>query len=127
MQTVDSTSIGRFSLSLRVSFLLMCAALLPLIITIVSSELLSRPQLIAQADASMASDARTHIQTIENYFSQPIIDVRSLSQNAFLAEYLNGHAEVTRQASDVLATGYQRNTNYINWSLIDSHGNQRPI
>jgi C4-dicarboxylate-specific signal transduction histidine kinase len=124
MQTISSTK-GRFSLSLRVSFLLMLAALLPLIITIVSSELLSRPQLIAQANASMASDAKTHIKTIENYFSQPIIDVRSLSQNASLAEYLNGNVEVKQQAVSVLATGYQRNTNYISWSLIDARGNQR--
>ena len=103
----------------------MLAALLPLIVTIISSELLSRPQLIAQANASMESDARTHIQTIDNYFSQPIIDVRSLSQNTFLSAYLNGDTNVATQATNVLATGYQRNTNYLSWSLLDAKGKQR--
>ncbi|HEU5230936.1 MAG TPA: hypothetical protein VFU49_24145, partial [Ktedonobacteraceae bacterium] len=50
------------SLSFRVSFLLVMATLLPLIITIVSSEFLSRPRLIANANASMGTDAQTHIQ-----------------------------------------------------------------
>lgn len=123
MQTLVSQKIGRFSLSLsvRVSLLLMLAALLPLIVTITSSELLSRPQLIAKANASMETDAQTHIQTIENYFSQPIIDVRSISQNTLLSEYLNGNDAVAGDAANILATGYQRNTNYINWSIIDTH------
>lgn len=125
MKTAFSRTIGNISLSARVSLLLMLAALIPLIVTITSSEFFSRPQLIAQADASMESDAQTHIQTIENYFSQPIIDVRSLSQNSLLAEYLSGNAAVSSQASSVLETGYQRNTNYINWSLIDTNGVQR--
>ena len=116
---------GQFPLSVRVSLLLMLAALLPLIVTIITSELLSRPQLIAQANTSMESDARTHIQTIDNYFSQPIIDVRSLSQNSFLSKYLNGDTDVATEAINVLATGYQRNTNYLNWSLIDAQGKQR--
>src|SRR5690348_8872127 len=49
---------GRFapSLSVQVSLLLVLAALLPLIITIASSELLSRPQLIAKANSSMETD-----------------------------------------------------------------------
>ncbi len=125
MQTLSSRRRGQFSLSVQVSFLLMLAVLLPLIITIISSELLSRPQLIAKANASMESDALTHIQTIDNYFSQPIIDVRSLSQNALLAKYLNGDIGMARAATNVLLTGYQRNTNYINWSLIDAQGKQR--
>jgi C4-dicarboxylate-specific signal transduction histidine kinase len=128
MQAIFSTKRrrrGQLSLSVRVSLLLMLAALLPLIVTIISSELLSRPQLIAQANASMESDARTHIQTIDNYFSQPIIDVRSLSQNPFLSEYLNGNTQVATEAINVLATGYQRNTHYLNWSLIDTQGKQR--
>jgi methyl-accepting chemotaxis protein len=127
MQTISSTKRrrGQFSLSVRVSLLLMLAALLPLIVTIISSELLSRPQLVAQANASMESDARTHIQTIDNYFSQPIIDVRSLSQNTSLSAYLNGDSLVASAAINVLAAGYQHNTNYLNWSLIDAQGKQR--
>lgn len=113
------------SLSVRVSLLLVLATLLPLIITITSSELLSRPQLIAKANASMETDAQTHIQTLENYFSQPIIDVRSLSQSPSLVSYLKGNANASIEATNVLSTGYQHNTNYISWSLIDAQGVQR--
>jgi hypothetical protein len=73
----------------------------------------------------METDIQAHIQTIENYFSQPIIDVNLLSQNPLLTAYLTGNAGVTAQATNVLVTGYQRNTNYITWSLIDAQGNQR--
>lgn len=127
MQTIFSGKREHFlrSLSVRVSLLLVLATLLPLIITIISSEVLSRPQLIAKADASMETDAQTHIQTIENYFSQPIIDVRSLSQNASLSAYLNGDTNAAAAATTVLKTGYQRNTNYTSWSLIDTQGKQR--
>lgn len=126
-QTFFSKGRRRFILSLavRVSLLLVLAALLPLIITITSSELLSRPQLIAKANASMETDAQTHIQTIENYFSQPIIDVRALSRNTALSEYLSGNPNVATEATNVLATGYQHNTNYISWALIDAQGRQR--
>src|SRR5579864_4882767 len=78
MQIPYSRKKRRLLLSVRVSLLLMLAALLPLIVTIVSSELLSRPVLISQANAAMETDAQAHIQTIANFFSQPIIDVSSL-------------------------------------------------
>lgn len=113
------------SLSVQVSLLLVLAALLPLIVTIASSELLSRPQLIARANASMETDAQTHILTIENTFSQPIIDVRSLCDNPALTRYLQGDASAAAAVKNVLAGGYQRNLNYVSWSLIDEQGQQR--
>ena len=113
------------SLSVQVSLLLVLAALLPLMITVASSELLSRPQLIAKANASMEIDAQTHILAIENYFSQPIIDVREFSQSASLTAYLHGDTSAAIAATHVLAAGYQHNTNYISWSLIDVQGKQR--
>src|SRR5258707_5828884 len=113
------------SLSVQVSLLLVLAALLPLMITIASSELLSRPLLIAKANASMETDAQTHILTIENSFSQPIIDVRVLSQSISFATYLSGDSSAAGAATKVLASGYQRNMNYVNWSLIDTQGKQR--
>jgi len=73
----------------------------------------------------METDIQAHIQTIENYFSQPIIDLSSISQNSLLSQYLSGNTNIAAKVDDVLATGYQRNTNYINWSLIDAQGNQR--
>lgn len=115
----------RISLSVRVSLLLMLAALLPLVTTIFTSQLLSRPLLISQANTAMETDVQAHIQTIENYFSQPIIDVSLLSQNPLFTTYLSGNTAVSDDATNVLATGYQRNTNYITWSLIDLQGNQR--
>lgn len=125
MTTIFSGRTRRFSLSLRVSLLLMLAVLLPLIITIISSEIISRPQLITRANAAMEADAQAHIQTIENNFSQPIIDVNLLSQSAAFADYLNGDVNAATNATTVLIGGYQRNVNYINWSLIDLQGNLR--
>ncbi len=125
MKVLLSQRFGQLSLSVRVSILLVLAALLPLLITIISSEQLSRPQLIQQAHTAMATDAQTHIQAIENYFSQPIIDVGLLSQNTSLADYLNGNNAAATDATNVFSTGYQRNVNYLSWSLIDPQDNLR--
>ncbi|HET9922385.1 MAG TPA: hypothetical protein VFQ30_21320, partial [Ktedonobacteraceae bacterium] len=51
----------RLSLSVRVSALLMLAAILPLIIIVVSSEIFARPALTNQASQAMESDARTRV------------------------------------------------------------------
>ncbi len=58
----------RLKLSLRISALLMFAALFPLIITVASSELQSRPTLISQANIAMESDAKTRVQLIDAYY-----------------------------------------------------------
>ena len=118
--------IGRFSLSLRVSLLLTLAALAPLIVTIFSSELLSRPQLIAQANSTMEADTQTHIQSIANFFSQPIIDVSLISQNTALSNFLSGDTtdDARLAATQVLTTGFQRSIDYISWSLIDKQNTQ---
>ncbi len=115
----------RLPLAAQVSLLLILSALLPLVITITTSELLSRPQLIEKANAAMETDAQTHILAIDNYFSQPIIDVRSLSGEPALAAYLTGKESERDAATRILATGYQRNMNYVNWSLIDTQNRQR--
>jgi hypothetical protein len=125
MHKLFSRKRRRLLLSARVSLLLMLAALLPLMITIFVSELFSRPALIAQANASMEADAGARVQTIANFFSQPIIDVTSLSRDTVLTQYLSGNNALAADATRVLATGYQRNTNYLNWSLIDAQGKQR--
>jgi len=49
------------SLSLRVSLLLMLAAILPLLITVASSELLARPALVTQANTAMESDVHSRV------------------------------------------------------------------
>ena len=46
------------SLTVRVSILLTLVGILPLIITIVISETLSRPALVAQASAAMSTDSQ---------------------------------------------------------------------
>jgi len=55
----------RLSLSLRVSLLLVLAAVIPLFIVVAASELLTRPALIAQGDLSMESDASICVQLID--------------------------------------------------------------
>ena len=53
------------SLPMRISGVLVLAALLPLLIVVASSELLTRPALIAQADRAMKTDAQTRVQLID--------------------------------------------------------------
>ena len=55
----------RLSLSLRVSLLLVLAAVIPLFIVVAASELLTRPALIALGDLSMESDASIRVQLID--------------------------------------------------------------
>ena len=68
------------SLSLRVSLLLMLAAIVPLLITVTSIELLSRPALVAQANIAMESDVHSRVQLIDTYLNERLLDVETLTQ-----------------------------------------------
>ena len=76
------------SLSLRVSVLLMIAAILPLLITVASSELLSRPALVTQANIAMESDAQSRVQLIDTYLSERLLDVETLTQVPSLISFM---------------------------------------
>ena len=67
IQGLPSSNKKALSLSVRLSLLLVLAAILPLLIAVTGSELLSRPQLIAQAATEMESDAKTRVSLIDAY------------------------------------------------------------
>lgn len=120
----------RFSLSVRVSLLLMFAAIVPLVITIVSSEVLSRPALLTQARTSMDTDARERVQLINSYLSERLLDAGTLSQVPTVQSYLatpptRVTADATTHAIYALAAGIYRDKRYTTWALFDPAGHLR--
>lgn len=120
------------ALSVRISFILMLAAVLPLLITLGISELVvARPALIAQANQTMETDATTRTQLIDRYFTERALDAATLSQvptvQSFLA--LSPTLAVTSpavfqdaamHAAYALAAGKIRDSHYITWWLFYS-------
>ncbi|GAC1377969.1 MAG: hypothetical protein NVSMB44_47360 [Ktedonobacteraceae bacterium] len=112
----------RFSLAARVSFMLMLAAILPLLVTVVIIEFSSRPTLISQASREMETDARTRTQLIDSYFAERMLDSEVVSRLLPIQKFLAGDASLEAQARDGLATGHVRGSHYQDWSLFDLHG-----
>ncbi len=122
----------RTSLSLRVSLLLMFAAILPLTIIVATSQYISRPALISQANIAMQSDAQTRTQLIDTYFTERSLDVATLSQvptvQSYLAKFLAKQKPTqddTLHASYALIAGSVRDSRYTTWALFDPYGNPR--
>src|SRR2546429_2415702 len=76
------------SLSLRVSGLLVLAAIVPLLITVVVIELISRPTLITQTSQEMQADAKTHTSLIDSYFSERILEAEGLARLRSIQDFL---------------------------------------
>jgi hypothetical protein len=118
----------RLSLSVRVSLLLMLAALLPLLIVVASSELLARPALTSQANTVMENDARSRTQLIDTYFTERSLDAATLSQVPSLQTFMAsppGNQDLATHAIYALVAGSYRDHRYTNWSLFDTQGKIR--
>src|SRR5256885_3499164 len=118
----------RLSLSVRVSLLLMLAALLPLLIVVASSELLARPTLTSQANIVMESDARSRTQLIDTYFTERLLDSATLSQVPSLQTFMAsppGNKDLATHAIYALYAGSFRDHHYTNWALFVHPGNIR--
>lgn len=118
----------RLSLSVRVSLLLMLAALLPLLIVVASSELLARPALTSQANTVMESDARSRTQLIDTYFTERSLDAATLSQVPSLQTFMAsppGNQDLATHAIYALVAGSYRDHHYTNWTLFDTQGKIR--
>jgi len=113
------------SLSVRISGLLVLASILPLVLTVVIINILSRPTLIAQNGQDMQIDAQAHAQLIDNYFAQQIFEARAISRSQALQKFLGGDKSETMkaQAQESLATGREQGSYYEDWSLLDLQGN----
>ncbi len=121
----SQSSRRRFSLTTRVSILLVLAVVLPLLITIIGSELLLRPTLLSQAEIEMGSDAHAHVQAIDSMLVARMQDISFLGQYLAIQRYLSGDRAFKQQALDELALGYRLDTNYSSWTLFDAQGNIR--
>ena len=130
MPQTDFPRRRRLPLAVRISFILMLAAVLPLLITVVFSETTARPALINQANNAMQTDALTRMQSINAYLTERMADAATLSQipavQTFLADtpnptsptYLND----ARHATYALLAGNIRDKHYLVWSLFYKSG-----
>ena len=122
----------RASLSIRFSLWLMCAAIVPLLLTIIISELQVPPALTAQANAAMARDAYTRTQLIDTYFSERLLDTETLAQVPSVQTFLEAppttttaYQDLATHAAYALAAGRFRDKRYSTWALFDPQGHLR--
>jgi signal transduction histidine kinase len=115
----------RLSLAARISCLLVLAAILPLLITVVIIELFSRPTLINQASKEMETDARARTQLIDSYFAERMLSSETVSRLMPIQKFLAGDASYEEAAREGLATGQVRGSEYQDWSLYDMQGHLR--
>jgi signal transduction histidine kinase len=113
----------RLSLSVQLSLLLVLVAIIPLVITTISSGMLTRPALISQVSATMEAQAQTQAHLIDAYLVERLQDVQALSQLASVQKFLAGDDTLTPAVINELIESQHRDTNYESWSLFDRQGN----
>ena len=110
------------SLTALVSVLITLVAIIPLLITIMMSQKLSRPQLVSQSADAMAQDAHTRVQLIDAYLHDRLNDVQTVSNLYALQQYAMGNSAFKDQALNALTVGTQNDVNYDTWSVLDLQG-----
>jgi signal transduction histidine kinase len=110
------------SLTVLISVLITLVAVVPVLVTITISQVLSRPQLIAQSADAMAQDAHTHVQLLDVYLHNRLRDVQTVSSLSTLQQYAMGDVRWREIAQKALIVGVQNDVNYDTWSLLDLHG-----
>ncbi|GCE21097.1 cache domain-containing protein [Dictyobacter kobayashii] len=113
----------KFSLTARVSGLLVLAVVIPLIITVVASEFFLRPTLIAQANDQMGTDATSHAQAIDTLMIARLQDLQYICQYQAIQNYISGDEAYRDQARQELSVGNHLDPHYGNWTLFDASGN----
>jgi hypothetical protein len=121
-----------FSLSMRISLGLVGAAVIPLFVMLIFTNMQTRPALVDQANKAMTSDAQTRVQLIDNYFRERLADTLTISRvpgimdNLQLLKYpgTNQIAQYSAQktADFTLQAGMARNKDYKNWTFFDTDG-----
>ncbi len=111
-----------FSLAVRVSCMLVLAAILPLLITVITIEFSSRPMLINQASKEMETDAQTRTQLIDSYFAERLLASETVSRLVPIQKFLAGDMSFEEKARESLASGHVRGSYYQDWSLFDVYG-----
>ncbi len=129
LQLPTRTYKRRSSLSVRISIGLVAAAILPLLLTILFSELQSRPTLTTQANNAMISDAQSRVQLINTYFNERLLDAQTLSQVPSLQTFMAAppsqtpaYHDLAVHASYALGAGSFRDKHYTTWALFTTKG-----
>ena len=115
----------QLSLSIQLSLLLVLVAIIPLVITIISSEMQTRPALISQVSAMMEADAQTQVHLMDVYLVERLQDVQAVSQLNSVQKFLAGDGTFAPEVISQLIVNQHRDTNYKSWSLLDRQGNVR--
>jgi hypothetical protein len=115
----------RVSLTIRVSIILILAVVIPLLITVIGSELILRPTLLSQAANEMENDAQSHSQAIDALLIARVQSVVSVGRFLAIQKFLSGDEMFRQQALNELALGNRLDPNYSNWSLFDVQGKPR--
>ncbi len=123
-----------FSLSGRISLGLVGAAIIPLFVILIFTNMQTCPALVDQANKAMTSDAQTRVQLIDTYFGERIADALTIMQVPGLMDYFpilassgSGTDLVTYQLAKLclvhsLQAGIARDKNYRNWTLFGTDG-----
>lgn len=131
MPQTDFPPRRRLPLAFRISLLLMLAAVLPLLITVVFSEFKTRPDLIDQANTTMTADARTGSQRIDAYLKERLLDAETLVQVPTVQAFMPltptnpptpAFLDAAQHATYALAAGKIRDPNYVVWWLFYPNG-----
>ena len=105
MSQKKSSTRKSLPLSIRISLWLIAASILPLLLTLVISELQSRSTLINQASRTMETDAQTHAQLIDNYFAEKLLVLKSLDYTPLVQQYLLDPAGDQQNVPTILQNG----------------------
>jgi methyl-accepting chemotaxis protein len=111
------------SLTTQFSILLVLAATLPLLITVLGNYFILRPTLLSQAAVEMGNGANINARVINSYLSARSQEVAFLGQSTVIQQYLAGGQDLEHQALNQLVAGDQLDTNYTAWTLFDAQGN----
>lgn len=131
MSQTALTARRRSPLAVRLSLILMLAAVIPLLITVGISEAYARPALIDQANQAMSTDALTRVQSIDAYLTERSLDTLTLSQVPTVQAFLpipptnppsQAYLEAMPHAIYALAAGEYRDKHYIVWWLFYANG-----
>jgi hypothetical protein len=95
---------------------------IPLIITVVGSELILRPTLLSQAGVEMSNDAQSHQATIDAMFISRLQELETLRNFFAVQKFLQGDVQYEQQAANELALGSHLDNNYLSWSLFTTQG-----
>lgn len=119
-----------FSLSVRVTILLVLAAIIPLLSTIIYSAYYSRPALVKQANQAMQTDINNRVQLVDEYLKERLSDATTISSVQSILEFYAPHPSATladqqslvEHAIFGLKAGEQHDKYYSNWTLFDLNG-----